>query len=197
MLGNRGGCMHMRDKKLGSRRWVSKQWIACVLSFRGRHREMMRPNSYTELFFLDEATALSAGHRPCFECRRGDARHFAALWAQTQGSEGFVRAPQMDNVLQAQRVGPQRTKQTHVAALATLPDGTCVRHSLRVAQPRPYLVSGDLLLAWTPAGYVAAIPRPPLARVEVLTPPAIVAILSAGYRAMLHPSAAAWRCSRS
>jgi hypothetical protein len=193
MLGNRGGCLHSHDKTLGSRRWVSKQWIACVLSFRGRHREVMQPNRYTELFFLDEATALSAGHRPCFECRRGDACRFAALWGETHGPAGFVRAPQMDEVLQAQRVGPQRSKQTHLAPLAALPDGTCVRHSLRGAPGRAYLVAGDLLLAWTPGGYAAAIPKPPLAHIEVLTPPSIVAVLSAGYRPMLHPSAATWR----
>jgi hypothetical protein len=193
MFGNRGGCFHSSDKTLGLRRWASRQWIACMLSFRGRHREVMQPNRYTELFFLDEATALSAGHRPCFECRRGDASRFAALWGEVHGIKGSVRASQMDDVLQAERVGLRRSKQTHVASLALLPDGTCVRHSHDGAPGRAYLVSGDLFLAWTPAGYDAAIPKPALVQIEVLTPPSIVAILLAGYRAMLHPSAAPWR----
>ena len=82
LLGNRGGAFHLPDRTLGTRRWASRQWIACVLEFKGRHRAaMMQPNRYTELFFLDEATALAAGHRPCFECRRRDAERFAALWA--------------------------------------------------------------------------------------------------------------------
>jgi hypothetical protein len=189
MLGNRGGCFHAPDKTLGLRRWASKQWIACVLSFKGRHRQVMQPNRYTELFFLDEATALSAGHRPCFECRREDASRFAALWGKAHGLAGRARAPQMDDVLQGQRVGPHRSKQTHIATLATLPDGTCVRHALPGAPPQAYLVAGNLLLAWTPAGYAAAISKPPLAHIEVLTPPSIVAVLAAGYRAVLHPSA--------
>jgi hypothetical protein len=83
MLGNRGGAFHLPSRTIGHRRWATRQWIACVLEFKGRHRAaMMQPNRYTELFFLDEATALSAGHRPCFECRRRDAEHFAALWGQ-------------------------------------------------------------------------------------------------------------------
>ena len=81
MMGNRGGAFHLPDRTLGHRRWATRQWIACVLEFKGRHRAaMMQPNRYTELFFLDEATALAAGHRPCFECRRRDAERFAALW---------------------------------------------------------------------------------------------------------------------
>ena len=77
MMGNRGGCFHLPDRTLGARRWATRQWIACVLEFKGRHRAaMMQPNRYTELFFLDEATALAAGHRPCFECRRRDAERF-------------------------------------------------------------------------------------------------------------------------
>src|SRR5262249_48070514 len=85
MMGNRGGVVHLPDPTPGTRRWASRQWIACVLQFKGRQREVMQPNGYTELFFLDEATALAAGHRPCFECRRGEAEHFAELWAMTQG----------------------------------------------------------------------------------------------------------------
>ena len=84
-MGNRGGAFHLPDQTLGPRRWATTQWIACVLEFKGRHRQVMQPNRYTELFFLDEATALAAGHRPCFECRRADAERFAELWARAQG----------------------------------------------------------------------------------------------------------------
>ena len=87
LMGNRGGAFHLPDQTLGPRRWATRQWIACVLEFKGRHREVMRPNRYTELFFLDEATALAAGHRPCFECRRSDAERFAELLARAPDVE--------------------------------------------------------------------------------------------------------------
>jgi len=82
MMGNRGGCMHTSDQRLTGRPWVNARWITCLLEFRGRHREVMQPGKYTELVFLDEATAFAAGHRPCFECRRSDARRFAQTWAE-------------------------------------------------------------------------------------------------------------------
>jgi hypothetical protein len=190
LMGNRGGAFHLPDRTLGSRRWASRQWIACVLDFKGRHRPaMMQPNRYTELFFLDEATALAAGHRPCFECRRRDAERFAGLWAQARHWPAPARAPEMDLALQAERVGRQGQKLTFMAQLGSLPRGTFVRLS-NEADAQSYLVGDDRLLAWSPAGYANA---PALTRrrpVEVLTPRSIVAVLSAGYRPMLHPSAA-------
>ena len=191
LLGNRGGAFHLSDRTLGVRRWASRQWIACVLEFKGRHRAaMMQPNRYTELFFLDEATALSAGHRPCFECRRRDAEQFAALWGQTRGWPAPARAPEMDLALHAERVGPQGRKNTYRAQLAGLPDGVFVRLD-GDGQGVPYLVDKGQLLGWTSAGYRSALPRPRRRDVEVLTPRSIVAVLSAGYRPMLHPSATA------
>src|SRR5215510_5847359 len=112
MMGNRGGAFHLPDKTLAPRRWATRQWIACVLEFKGRHREVMQPNRYTELFFLDEATALAAGHRPCFECRRADAERFADLWAKIQNGDERARAPAMDEVLHAERVDRDRKKVT-------------------------------------------------------------------------------------
>jgi hypothetical protein len=189
MLGNRGGCFHLPDRTLGARRWATRQWIACLLSFKGRRRELMQPNRYTELFFLDEATALAAGHRPCFECRRRDAEHFAALWAETRGWPAPARAPEMDVALQAERVGSRGQKITYRSQLAALPDGAFVR--LEDGGPTSsYLVDNDRLLRWTPAGYEPSRPRPQRRDVEVLTPRSIVAVLSAGYRPMVHPSAA-------
>jgi hypothetical protein len=191
LLGNRGGAFHLPDRTLGHRRWASRQWIACVLEFKGRHREaMMQPNRYTELFFLDEATALAAGHRPCFECRRRDAERFAALWGQTRGWPAPARAPEMDLALHAERVRADGQKITYRAQLAALPRGAFVR-LVEEASAQAYLLDNDRLLAWSPSGYQAAMPAPRRRSVEVLTPRSIVAVLSAGYRPMLHPSAAA------
>ncbi len=197
MMGNRGGAFHLPDRTLGTRRWATRQWIACVLEFKGRHRAaMMQPNRYTELFFLDEATALAAGHRPCFECRRRDAEEFAALWAATRQWPAPARAPEMDLDLHAERVGPQGRKIAYRAELGGLPDGTFVRLE-SIAGAQAYLVDGAHLFAWSSGGYQAAVSRPKRREVEVLTPRSIVAVLSSGYRPMLHPSAAALLASAS
>jgi hypothetical protein len=192
LMGNRGGVFHGPGKSLGSRRWATKQWIACVLEFKGRHREVMQPNRYTELFFLDEATALAAGHRPCFECRRADADRFAELWAKVHGSSERARAPAMDEVLHAQRLDRDRRKVTFRARRSDVPSAAFIRYAEDGAQARPYLVVGQHLLAWHPRGYTAVVsPSAVIDEVDVLTPASIVAVLSAGYRPMLHPSATA------
>jgi hypothetical protein len=192
LMGNRGGAFHLPDRTLGTRRWATRQWIACVLEFKCRHREVMQPNRYTELFFLDEATALAAGHRPCFECRRSHAERFAELWAKTHGGVERARAPAMDEVLHAERVDGERRKVTFRARRADIPSGAFVRYAMHGARARAYLVIGHRLLAWDPGGYSALISPSAIAEeVEVLTPASIVAVLSAGYRPMLHPSAAA------
>jgi hypothetical protein len=194
LMGNRGGAFHLPDKTLGPRRWATKQWIACVLEFKGRHREVMQPNRYTELFFLDEATALAAGHRPCFECRRADAERFAGLWTKVHGGDERARAPAMDEELHAERVTGDRSKRTFRARRGEVPSGAFVRYRQagEANGGQPYLVLGHHLLAWSPVGYTAlVISAAPTEEVDVLTPPSIVAVLSAGYRPMLHPSAAA------
>ena len=192
LMGNRGGAFHLPDRTLGSRRWASRQWIACVLDFKGRHRlashrrstpssrhrEIMQPNRYTELYFLDEATALAAGHRPCFECRRHDAERFAGLWAQTRHWPAPARAPEMDLVLQAERVGRQGQKMTFMAQLGSLPSGIFVRLS-NEADAQSYLVGEDRLFVWSQAGYLNAQALTRRRPVEVLTPRSIVAVLSA------------------
>jgi len=189
MMGNRGGAFHLPDRTLGSRRWASRQWIACVLEFKGRHRSaMMQPNRYTELFFLDEATALAAGHRPCFECRRREAEKFATLWAQARNWPAPARAPEMDLALHAERIGRHGQKLIFTAQLGSLPVGAFVRLP-DDAEPQGYLVQEDRLLAWSPAGYTTPRPRNGRRQVQVLTPRSIIAVLSAGYRPMLHPSA--------
>ena len=103
-MGNRGGRLHRADGTLGAARWRSRAWIACLTEFRGRRREVWG-DGYTEIFFLDEATALAAGHRPCFECRRADARAFAAAWGRAAGTAPPT-APEMDRVLHAERRAP-------------------------------------------------------------------------------------------
>jgi hypothetical protein len=191
-MGNRGGAFHLPDRSLGARRWASRQWICCVLEFRGRHREVMQPNRYTELFFLDEATAFAAGHRPCFECRRADAERFAELWARTQGKAERERAPAMDETLHAERVGGRHRKATYLARRGDIPSGAFVRYARDGERARPYLVVGDSLLGWHPSGYRSLVmPAEIGEEVEVLTPRSIVAVLAAGYRPILHPSAAA------
>ena len=97
-FGNRGGRFHRDDRTLGRRRWASRQWICCVLQFKNRRHDVWG-QGFTDLFFLDEVTALAAGHRPCFECRRADAKEFAEKWARAQ-SIPVPRAPEMDMVLQ-------------------------------------------------------------------------------------------------
>lgn len=185
MMGNRGGALHDAGRRLGRRRWVSRQWICCKLDFKGRRRVVMAPGRYTELFFLDEATALAAGHRPCFECRRADFLRFAGLWSRIHGEEGRATAPAMDRVLQAERVDPQGRKVTYRASVKALPDGAMVR--LRAT---PHLVRAGLLLPWSHAGYAAPVAVPGEDILDVLTPRTIVAVLSAGYSPSLHPSAA-------
>ena len=188
LMGNRGGAFHRPDRTLGHRRWHSRQWICCVLEFKGRRRAVMQPNRYTELFFLDEATALAAGHRPCFECRRRDAEHFAALWAMTRSRPGRrARAPDMDAVLHHERTGQAGEKVTYPGRLGDLPDGTFVRGPDRTS----LLVLSGRLLPWTPAGYGPSRRLDPDLSVTVLTPRSIVAVLSAEYHPMLHPSAGA------
>lgn len=181
MYGNRGGRFHRDDKTLGARRWASRQWICCVLSFKGRRHEVWA-RRYTALFFLDEVTALAAGHRPCFECRRAAASAFAERWAQTKGTD-LPYVEEMDRVLQAERLDG-RAKRTHAMPLAELPDGTMIAH-----EGAAFAVRGAELLRWTESGYAERLARP-RGSADVLTPPSIVAILRAGYGPQWHPSAA-------
>jgi hypothetical protein len=184
-FGNRGGRFHQDDQTLTRRRWTSRMWICCRLAFKGRHRTVWG-QSYTELFFLDEPTALAAGHRPCFECRRADALAFAAAWAHGHHLAASPRAPAMDAVLHAQRLDG-REKRRHRAGLDALPDGAMVV----LDNDSPLAVRGDALLPWSFAGYGPPRPRPRGIEVDLLTPPAMVAALAAGYRPHWHPSAGA------
>ncbi len=181
-MGNRGGRIHGDDRTLSPRRWASKQWICCMLAFNGRQREVWG-RSYTELFFLDEVTALAAGHRPCFECRRKDAERFAAGWQKAQGLRARPRAVDMDRVLHAERLEGRR-KRLHLRAIDELPDGAMIAW-----EQGAFAVRGGSLLRWTSTGYALAVPRPREGAAAVLTPPAILAVLRQGYQPHWHPSA--------
>ncbi|MGH6769065.1 MAG: hypothetical protein ACRECO_08600 [Xanthobacteraceae bacterium] len=181
-MGNRGGRFHTDKRTLTRRRWASRQWICCVLDFKSRHRQVWEC-SYTELFFADEATALAAGHRPCFECRRNDATLFAAAWQRAFELRTAPSAGMMDGQLHAERLDG-REKRLHRRGLDDLPDGAFV-----AIDGSPFAVRGDSLLRWTPAGYDACRSRPRALDVGVLTPPGVLAVLAAGYRPRWHPSA--------
>jgi hypothetical protein len=188
LMGNRG-CLHGPDRRLGTARWRSKAWICCVLDWKGVRRDPMPPGRWTALFFLDEATALAAGHRPCAYCRRADFTAFAEAWRAARGVAGRARprAPEIDARLHAERVEPgSRRQRTRPAVAGELPDGAMVRHGGTLG-----LLAGGRLLPWSFAGYLAPAPLPPRARVELLTPPATVAAIAAGYRPLVHPSAPA------
>jgi hypothetical protein len=182
LMGNRGR-LHDAEGRIVRDR-LGRRWICCLLEFRGRRRPVMTPGRYTELFFLDEATALAAGHRPCFECRRADALRFQACWAAASGSDRAPTADEMDRALDAERLDRGR-KRPWWARLGEVPDGAMV-----AVDGGAMLVLGDALLPWSPAGYGGARRRPSGAtKVEVLTPPSISAAIAAAYRPAIHPSA--------
>jgi hypothetical protein len=182
LFGNRGGRFHTDAKTLTRRRWTSRQWICCVLDFKGRQRDVWG-RYYTELFFLDEPTALAAGHRPCFECRRKDAEAFAEFWRRARNLAARPYADEMDEVLHRERVNG-RDKRIHKREIDTLPDGAFIARD-----GGPYAIRGANLLHWTLEGYTVRKQRPHGITVDVLTPPSILAVLGAGYRPRWHPSA--------
>ena len=182
LMGNRGGRIHTDEQKLTTRRWASRQWICCILDFKGRQRDVWG-RYYTELFFLDEVTAFAAGHRPCFECRRKDAELFAKLFRGGERSGARLSAPSMDTVLHAERLDSKK-KRVHKAKIDALPDGAMIARD-----GEAYAVRGKKLLRWTPRGYNSAKPRPRGITVDVLTPPSILTVLSRGYAPRWHASA--------
>jgi hypothetical protein len=179
LMGNRGGRLHDAQRELTARRWTSKAWICCRLAFNNRHRTVWG-DSYTELFFLDEVTTFAAGHRPCFECRRKEAMRFAVLFS---GKKQRASAAAMDQSLHHERLNGKQ-KRTHARALDALPDGAMIARD-----GEAFAVRGKHLLRWSPSGYTQSEPRPPGIDVDVLTPPAILAVLARGYAPLWHPSA--------
>src|SRR5215208_670318 len=185
VYGNRG-CLYDAAGNV-RRRFDGRRWIACRLRFRGWHRTpLMQPGRFTELFFLDEATALAAGHRPCALCRRADYDRLVTLSRELH--RGSARADAIDARLHAERLAPgRRGRRIHEAPLEELPDGAFV-----LRDGAPWLVLGAELLAWSPAGYAARVTRPPGEHARLLTPPSLVELLRAGGQPLvprLHPSA--------
>lgn len=175
LMGNRG-ILHDGQRQLGVARWRHRNWVCCLLSFKGRHRPVMQPGPhYTELFFHDEAVALAAGHRPCAECRRADYEGFRDAWQAAFGAR--PPAPEIDRVLHAARVDSRsRAQIRHAAEAADLPDG-----AMALLEGVAHLQWQGALHPWSVAGYGPA--RPPVAGpVTVLTPAPNVAVLAAGYR---------------
>lgn len=185
MMGNRGGRFHDPETKaiVGRRSWASRAWICCTLCFKNRQREVWG-NSYTELFFLDEVTALSTGHRPCFECRRGDAKRFqTALFkslAATMGWADLPKAAAMDSLLHKARLDPT----PRLAIIGDLPVGSMVQlHSETLA------IAPQGLLPWTFDGYGSPLNTSPGTHAHLLTPAPVIAALTAGYAPGWHASA--------
>ncbi len=178
VMGNRG-ILH-NDARQIVRYSQVRRWIACRLESRGIHRTIMRPHSYTELFFLDEAASLSAGHRPCAECRHADYQRFRSLWERCHDAAG---ADIIDAQLRRDRLD-KRKKRTYRTELAALPDGAYI-----ALENGAWLVWGSRLFAWSSVGYTSVRPRPAQLDAEVLTPRSTVAVLAAGYQPAIHPSA--------
>ena len=185
VYGNRG-CLHDDQDRI-RRSYAGKRWIACRLQFRGRRRaSLMAPGRFTELFFLDEVTALAAGHRPCAECRRADYERLTEVWATLHPHQRGADA--IDAQLHLERLAPgTRERRYHDATLDELPDGAFALH-----HRSPCLVLGSELLRWSPAGYLTRLPRPGSERVAVITPPSLLSLLRTGWTPLvplLHPSA--------
>lgn len=176
-LGNRG-VIHNEQKEI-VRAFKIKAWITCVLEFRGRHREIMLPDRWTKLFFLDEATAFSAGHRPCFQCRYKNHQLFKEFWLKGNPKYGFnMKTPvsKIDEILQAERIAADRSKVTYEDDVKRLPNGTFI-----IYNEHPYLLKDDRLYQWSPAGYQNEIALPNVAVLPVLTPRSFVNMFNAGY----------------
>ncbi len=190
LTGNRG-IIHRRDQTLGTARWSHHAWICCTLDWQGRKRQVMTGRNWTELFFLDEAVALAAGHRPCGYCRRDAYASFVTAWTNQTGAR--PKAPEMDKVLHAARIMPgTRAQLRHRTRIDALPTGAMIWHG-----GSAHLVLEDRLLCYGPDGYGAMISRPKSGSAAVLTPEPIINVLREGYTPLLHPSAAKLRqCHR-
>ncbi|MGI9504849.1 MAG: hypothetical protein ACR2RE_17530 [Geminicoccaceae bacterium] len=191
-MGNRG-ILHDADQRLHNARWRHPHWIICVLSFKNWHREVMQPGAYTELFFLDEVTALAAGHRPCALCQRAAYLDFQEAIRSGLHKDRRLSADDLDRMLHAARIEPGTRRQRRFEAnLSDLPDGTMVRQNRPMPGDRTdgiWLVQGHHLQQWRPSGYDRVQQRQASLMVDVLTPRPTVLALKEGYKPTLHPSA--------
>ena len=176
-MGNRGQ-LHDNTKFI-QRPFKLKAWLTCVLEFKGRKRKVMSPGLYTELFFLDEATAFAAGHRPCCECRRQDHYRFKMYWMKGNPEHKFsenTSINEVDAILHQERINTKGNKVTYLDNIDNLPTGTFI-----FIRGEPYLIAGHHLYHWTPSGYDHTLPLPQNEWVAVLTPRSVVNTFSAGY----------------
>jgi hypothetical protein len=177
LVGNRG-VIHNEHKQI-THPFKHKAWIACSLEFKGRKRTVMTPGRWTELFFLDEATAFAAGHRPCFECRREDAQRFKFFWIQGNASYNLSMnssIKEIDEVIHRERIDSEKKKVVHQRLSSQVPEGTFI-----LFDADPYIVAKKRLHRWTPFGYETSITLPQDSMMTVLTPNSIVNAFHAGY----------------
>ena len=186
-MGNRGGVLHNHEQEI-VRQYKSRSWLTCRLEFKGRRRRVMTPGLYTELFFLDEATALAAGHRPCAECRRERFNAFKAAWKRwsVRDESKPLLVHEIDTELQRTRIGSRREKIVYESPIDALPNGCFIRF-----EGSSCLVQEQSLLLWSPEGYKEKIDRPRDATVTVVTPQPIVQCLRHGYTSGVHESSLA------
>lgn len=188
LMGNRG-ILHNAANSI-TKPWAHASWVTCTLAETFQKRSPFSPGTYSELFFLDEATAYAAGHRPCRSCQRQRHDEFNAAWTAANRPEALVegrsRVPirEIDSTLHAERVGPARSKRTHPARLADLPVGAMFCHDNLA-----WLVGPHGLRRWAFDGYLPAHYLAPSTEVALLTPPSVVAALRCGLAVSLHPSA--------
>lgn len=180
LMGNRG-ILHDDRQHLKTARWTHTHWVTCLLKYKNWHRPVMTPHHYTELFFLDECVALSAGHRPCGLCRRKDYTRFRAVWARAHGTNTLDND---DRLLHAARVTRTRRHVSHMAKVNDLPDGSFI-----MFENAPHLVWQRHLVRYDNGSYSHLFPRPPTGTVTVLTPAPTVAALTHGYVPQPHHSA--------
>lgn len=186
LMGNRGR-LHDADRTLSRRLYTTRAWVACLLRFNNRHRPVMQPNRYTELFFLDEPTALAAGHRPCGQCRYADYHRFLAAW-RAGNDRPQASLAEIDAQLQDDRLDKSVRRQKRFSASASdLPDGAMV--SLPLEPGAAFLIWQGRLMEWAASGYHSSRTMPASLQVEVLTPRSTVKALAAGYRPVPHPTA--------
>lgn len=180
LMGNRG-ILHGADQRLKTARWSHLHWVTCRLHYKDVHRPMMTPGNYTELFFLDECTALAAGHRPCGLCRHKDFSLFKQAFMAANTTRNLTG---IDRLMHQTRVLPNRAQRRYQAPIQALPDGTFILH-----QGAPWLLWRTHLLLCEDGAYTSKIPRPTHGPVTVLTPAPTVAALAHGYRPAIHQSA--------
>lgn len=179
LMGNRG-CLHDGHEKI-LKNSARKAWISCTLHFKERHRQVMTPGQYTELFFLDEATALTAGHRPCATCRREAYNEFTRLWKTEFDSA--ITISDIDNQLHRERL----LQENIYHLLSTLPNGAMIEIPL-ADKPFPCLIYQGDAYPWTDSCYEKPLPLPEHQKVKVITPPSILQVLKLGYTPTLHKS---------